>query len=115
MNLSENLSQFYGTENYYKTFVFNPKLRHTDGVQYFADTAGAFWLLDIIATEIYRLSAKHDFIAIDLDVNNGKAKITADDGNDHRIFQKNISYTDCPNGAYRFWLTGDVLMLPSEY
>jgi hypothetical protein len=115
MNLSENLSQFRGTENYYKTFLFNPKLKHTDGVQYFANTAGAFWFLDIVSTEIYKLTSQHDFIAITLDVDNGKAKITATDGDDHRIFQKNVSYTDCPNGSYSFWISGDVLMLPSEY
>ena len=115
MNLSENLSQFYGTENYYKTFLFNPRLKHTDGVQYFAKTAGAFWFLDIIATEIYKLTSQHEFIAITLDVDNGKAKITATDGDDHRIFQKNISYTDCPDGEYRFYLADNVLMLTSEY
>jgi hypothetical protein len=84
-------------------------------VQYFANTAGAFWFLDIVSTEIYKLTSQHDFIAITLDVDNGKAKITATDGNDKRIFQKNISYTDCPNGSYSFWISGDVLMLPSEY
>ena len=115
MKKSIDLSNFYGTEKYHKTFVFNPKLVHTDGVQYFADQAGAFWLLDIIATEIYPLTSQHDFLAITMDVKDKKAKLVVDDGNDNWIFQKNIEFTDCPNGEYRFWLIGNVLMLPSEY
>lgn len=110
-----DLSQFYGTENYHKTFLFNPNLVHTDGVQYFANEAGAFWFLDIVATEIYPLSKKEPFIVITLKANDGKATITADDGNDKRVFQKKISYTDCPDGEYRFYLADNVLMLTSEY
>lgn len=110
-----NLSGFTGTEQYHKTFLFNPNLVHTDGVQYFADQAGAFWLLDIIATEIYPFTSQHDFLAITMDVKDKKAKLVVDDGNDNWIFQKNIDFTDCPDGEYRFWLTGNVLMLPSEY
>jgi hypothetical protein len=115
MKTSLDLSQFYGTENYYKTFLFNPHLKHTDGVQYFAEKAGAFWFLDIIATEIYPKTKNEPFIVITLTVNDGKAKILADDGNDKRIFQKNVSYTDCPDGEYRFYLADNVLMLTSEY
>jgi len=115
MKTSLNLSQFYGTENYYKTFLFNPYLKHTDGVQYFAENAGAFWFLDIIATQIYQKTKNEHFIVITLKVNDGKAKIVADDGNDKRIFQKNVSYTDCPDGEYRFYLADNVLMLTSEY
>jgi hypothetical protein len=48
-------------------------------------------------------------------VNDKKAKLVVDDGNDNWIYQKNIEFTDCPDGEYRFWLTGNVLMLPSEY
>lgn len=110
-----DLSQFYGTEKYHKTFAFNPKLVHTDGVQYFADQAGAFWLLDIIATEIYPLTIQHPFMVITMTVSEKKAKLVVDDGNDNWIFQKNIDFTDCPDGEYRFYLIGDVLMLPSEY
>jgi len=115
MKTSLDLSQFYGTEKYHRTFVFNGSLVHTDGVQYFAEQAGAFWFLDIIATEIHPKSKNEPFIVITLSVNDKKAKIVADDGNDKRIFQKNVSYTDCPDGEYRFYLADNVLMLTSEY
>lgn len=112
-----DLSQFYGTENYYQTFMFTPKLHHTDGVQYFAENAGngAFWFLDIVATEIYPILKREPFIGITLFASDGKAKIVATDGNDKLVFKKNIDYTDCPDGNYHFYLTDNVLMLSSEY
>lgn len=112
-----DLSQFTGTENYYPTFMFTPKLHHTDGVQYFAENAGngAYWFLDIVATEIYPMLKREPFISISLFSNDDKAKIIATDGNEDVIFTKQIGYTDCPVGIYKFFLTDNVLMLTSEY
>ena len=110
-----DLSQFTGTEAYHRTFMFAPKLVHTDGVQYFAETAGCFWLLDIIATEVYPLTKKEPFIGITISSTGSKAKIFATDGNDKLVFSKPISNTDCPEGKYHFYLTDNVLMLTSEY
>lgn len=115
MKTTIDLSGFTGTENYHKTFLFNPKLVHTDGVKYFADEAGAYWFLDIIATEIWVKCKSEPFVVITLKAHDGKATIIADDGDDHRLFQKKIPYTDCPDGEYRFYLTDNVLMLTSEY
>lgn len=110
-----DLSQFYGTEKYWKTNIFTPSLKHTDGVQYFADEGGCYWFLDIVASEFYPLLKKEPFISIYLMVFDGKAKITAQDGNLDILKTKKINYTDCPNGEYSFYLTDDVLMLTSEY
>jgi hypothetical protein len=110
-----DLSQFYGTEKYHKTFVFSPNLKHTDGVQYFAEQAGAFWFLDIVATEIYPFSDKYPFMTIYLTVKDRKAEIIVQDGDISRVFQRHINFTDCPEGTYEFFLTDDVLMLCSEY
>ena len=119
MKTSLDLSQFYGTENYYKTFLFNPHLKHTDGVQYFAEQAGAFWFLDIIATEVFPMLKKEPFISIKLIVGSNQsdtdAVIVATDGDENVIFRKLIPHTDCPVGVYEFFLTDNVLMLTSEY
>ena len=37
------------------------------------------------------------------------------DGNGNDLFTKSIDYTDCPEGEWKFFFTGNVLMLPSEY
>jgi len=111
-----DLSQFYGTENYYRTnHLFAKDLVHTDGVQYFADTAGCYWFLDIIATEAFPLLKKEPFMAINLLVEDGKAKIAVEDGDLKTLLAKQIDYTNCPDGLYEFFLTNNVLMLTSEY
>ena len=110
-----NLSQFCGTTQYHRTFMFTPKLVHTDGVQYFAETAGCFWFLDIVATEVYPLTKKEPFLAINMLVENGQAKIAVEDGDLGLLFSKHIAHTDCPSGLYEFFLTDNVLMLTSEY
>lgn len=108
-----NLSQFCGTENYYKSSMFAPKMMHTDGVQYFCEEGGAFWFLDIVSTEIYPLP--NPFISIVLVSHDNHASIFATDGNEKEIFTKHIEYTDLPSGTYQFFLTDNVLMLTSEY
>lgn len=113
-----DLSQFYGTENYYRTNpIFAKDMVHTDGVKYFADNAGngAYWFLDIIATEVFPLLKKEPFMAINLLVEDGKAKIAVEDGDLKTLLAKQIDYTNCPDGLYEFFLTDNVLMLTSEY
>jgi hypothetical protein len=95
--------------------MFTPKLVHTDGVQYFAETAGCFWFLDIVATEVYPLTKKEPFLAINMLVEDGQAKIAVEDGDLGLLFSKHIAHTDCPSGLYEFFLTDNVLMLTSEY
>lgn len=110
-----DLSQFIGTTAYHRTFLFNKNLVHTDGVQYFADTAGAYWFLDIVATEFYPLTKKDPFLSIQLAVEDGIADICVEDGDCEIITQKHIPHTNCPDGLYKFFLTDNVLMLTSEY
>ena len=111
-----DLSQFTGTENYYRTnHLFAKDMVHTDGVQYFADPAGCYWFLDIIATEAFPLLKKEPFMAINLLVEDGKAKIAVEDGDLKTLLAKQIDYTNCPDGLYEFFLTNNVLMLTSEY
>lgn len=43
-----DLSPFTGTEHWYKHWLGG--LLYTDGVKYVADQAGAYWLIDAIAS-----------------------------------------------------------------
>jgi hypothetical protein len=114
-NTKLDLSQFTGTEKYWRTNIFAPEMVHTDGVQYFADEAHAYWFLDIVATEYFSLMTKHEFVSIQLAVEDGIADICVEDGDCEVLKQKHIDYTDCPDGLYRFFFTNNVLMLTSEY
>lgn len=117
MTLTTDLAQFTGTENYYK-HPFGPML-YTDGVQYLAQTVGAYWLLDLLATEVATLQSAEPFIAITLTVTGKKGVLTATDGDKGdgpvRLYSAPFYYTDFPEGEWKFFLTGGVLMLPSEY
>lgn len=118
-DLKTELSKFTGTEDWF----FNPlyrTMKYTDGIKYFAEKAGAYWFLDIIGTEYYPKTtgdkpAWDYFLAIKMDVEESKAKITVTDGNETTFATKVIPYTDCPEGEWNFYLTDNVLLLPSEY
>jgi hypothetical protein len=111
-----NLALFVGTEHYYR------HTRHTvltDGTKYLAETAGAFWLMDAIASYLPQFTGKQDFIVAKLVRTVNAAQLTLDDGNGRVLDQQHIEYTDFPMTSFQlyacwggeFW----VLMLCSEY
>jgi hypothetical protein len=115
--LSQNLCNFTGTEMWHRHGLVRDML-FTDGVHYFAESAGgggAFWLLDIIATEVFPLLKKEPFLVIRAIVNTSDCHIFADDGNDNLVWSRYIEYTDLQEGEWKFYLTDNVLLLPSEY
>lgn len=117
ITLQSELQQFTGTEQYYYS-PFYRWMKYTDGVKFFAENAGggAYWLLDIIGTEFRRLFDEHGFLVIELRVHdNESCDLVVEDGNYNELFARKISFTDCPQGVWRFFLQGNVLMLTSEY
>jgi hypothetical protein len=112
--LVDDLSNFTGTENWYRHNLMHDTV-YTDGVKYFAEKAGAYWFLDIVDTELFPLQKKEGFLSITMTVANEQASIVATDGNLTTLWNKEISFTDCPDGEYRFYFTDNVLLLTSEY
>ena len=125
-----DLSMFTRTEGYIRyNMPVTPKDQQmllTDGAHYFAENCGggAYWLMDIIQTEVVPLLTEENyFIVIKMDVlqgeNNKVATIVADDGNDNLLWSRDIGFTDADIGTWKFYLIDDgqqkVLMLPSEY
>ena len=116
--LEAELRQFTGTERYYK-YMFNIVL--TDGAKYLADRAGAYWLMDVVASwQLAKKVACEHFQAWNLNVQEDKkATVVADDGSGKEIARQKIPYTDFPLRSQRLYLVNDgryrVLMLPSEY
>lgn len=114
VQLRHELAQFTGTEKWYRHGI-NRHMLYTEGVQYFCERAGCYWFLDIVATEHFRLQRLHPFLAIALEAGDSKANIFVDDGDGKPIYRRHIEYTDCPDGTWRFYLTDNVMLLPSEY
>lgn len=115
--LDSHLCQFSGTENWYRHWLAKAML-YTDGVKSFAEhggQGGAYWFLDVVATECFPLLRKEGFLHIVLSVQGGQATAKADDGNGRPLWTKAIAFTDMQEGDWRFYLTDNVLLLPGEY
>lgn len=118
-DLRAKLAHHTGSETLYR---YPLMMRHlyTEGVHDFIENAGggAYWLLDIIMTEpaISEGMRRESFVMIELVVEDTKARLSVRrDINDPEIFSRFIKYTDCPEGAWKFYFVDGVLMLPSEY
>lgn len=108
------LNQFTGTEKYYKHWT--NRIIYTDGIQYLAEKAGAYWLVDTIASyqkdfsdagfQVWTLSKYLDDSAV---------LTMKEDSGEPDIVRQEIGYTDFPLESIRLWVSNGVLMLPSEY
>jgi hypothetical protein len=114
-DLRNELAHCTGTETWYRHSL-NRHMRYTEGVQLFAERAAGYWFLDIVGTEFFQLQKKSEFVLITLLVKGRKAIILVSDGNENKLRRnRNISFTDCPEGEWKFYLTNNTLLLPSEY
>jgi hypothetical protein len=130
--LRQALAQYYGCEQPFRS-PLHPKVLYTDGFKCFLANAGngAYWLLDILGTqpEIHAGVAAHGMCVVVLHVVGSQAKLTVardyrspEKDEDTRIgtfseiaYEREIDYTDCPEGVWKFYFIGNMLMLPSEY
>ena len=89
---------------------------YTEGVRHVASELGAYWLLDaIFSVQFTPQVLGQKFQVWKLKVQDSSATLTLEDGNDNEVFKQEISYTDFPLEEITFWLTNNVLLLPSEY
>ena len=116
-----DLNSFCGTTQYFRYLC---GLKLTDGVKYLADEAGAYWLLDIIAS--YQTDPKirrEPFQVWELtlspkDKATGKqaAVVTMKTDTKHPLLVKQeIEYTDFPLDSITLYLIDGVILLTSEY
>lgn len=113
-----DLDQFYGSDTFYRHPAFK-QFCFTEGVQYLANSGGAYWLIEkIFACQscVSTLSNQY-FTTWTLTKNKtGKgARLVCTDGNDFELYGENILFTDFPLQSVTLWLTNNTLLLPSEY
>jgi hypothetical protein len=91
----------------------------TDGAFLMAELCGAFWLLDIIASYQRKPKLKKiDFQVwrLTIDTTTGAGMVTCTDGNNKKLAEKELDYTDFPlPEGITLWKEGDVILLPSEH
>jgi hypothetical protein len=117
LHLNAELKNFTETETWYRHPLFG-KFLYTDGVQYLAKEAGAYWLIDLIfGFQHDQANLKNEeFQTWDLSIEeNQTATLTCGDGNDNILFTHRLDYTDFPLDKIRLFFSYNVLLLPSEW
>lgn len=114
-----NLEGFTGTERYYKHLL---GILYTDGVKYLAQEAGAYWLIDAIASWQISPKVKRDpmlqeiqFWKLRVNPDNNTAVLICERDSDDVAITQEIPYTDFPLESVKLYLADGVLLLPSEY
>ena len=118
--LNQKLTGFTGTINWYHHWT--NLLSYTDGVKTLAESVGAFWLIDAIASwQIKPKVAKCDFQVWTLTVKEDQtaALQMQEDTGLQPVVTQQLVYTDFPVGVFKLWVEGNgqerVLLLPSEH
>ena len=110
------LSQFTGTENYYR---LSRKHLLTDGTKYLADKAGCYWLMDAAASHLAEIGTADWFLLVRVEVRDSSATMYYEDGNGNEHARQQVPYTDFPLASATLYACWDgehwVIMLPSEY
>ncbi|MGG6294943.1 DUF6876 family protein [Leptolyngbya sp. AN02str] len=113
-----DLAQFTGTSTYYQHSL---GVQYTDGVHYLAERAGAYWLIDAIASwqidpRVHRDPMLQQIQFWKLVVNDDRSALLVcerDEG-DVAVSQE-IPFTDFPLKQVRLYFQNGVVLLPSEY
>lgn len=116
IDLLQSLRHFHGTEVWYRHEVFR-MFTYTEGVQFLAENAECYWLLDEIFGSQYESAEvkREPFQCWTLTTDKNRGILTCEDGNGLAVFRKFIPFTDFPMQEIRLFFTDSVLLLPSEY
>ena len=120
------LGHFYGTAPEdllgHRPIPGGPRVILTEGTQYVAREAGAFWLMDIFALKGRGWIESGDGMAVvKLDVaSDSTARLTVTDGNDTVLYTERLDFTSFPAPGIKIWLEPwhdgtPVALLPTEH
>jgi hypothetical protein len=113
-----DLRQFTGTSEWFRHSLMR-NILYTEGVQFVAESASAYWLIDKIATlQLEPKIAAEEFQVWRLVVTGTEAVLTADDGNGiagKTLHTERLTFTDFPLAEIEMWVEGNVILLPSEH
>jgi len=114
-NLELNLAQFTGTAHWYKHLS---GMLYTDGVEYVAEHAGAYWWIDLVGSYQYGKVAKMPFqvwtLTVDLEKQTAVATMK-EDSHTPVLIRQEIEFTDFPLAKFECWVCDGTMLLKSEY
>jgi hypothetical protein len=115
--LEADLAQFCGTDNWWRHWT--RRITYTDGVKFLAEKAGAYWLIDLVASYQTARLRREEFQIWTLTVDRQRtppAVTTCQSDTDKPLLvRQEIEHTDFPLAAITLWLVKAVLILPNEY
>ncbi|HYK01296.1 MAG TPA: hypothetical protein VE974_06040 [Thermoanaerobaculia bacterium] len=115
--LRSALAAFTGTADYHhhETASFS----YSDGVKFLADEAGAYWLIELIASWQKRCRKDRPLrtsqvweLRVDLETKSGVLVCLR--ALEDEVFRISLPFTDFPLAFMRLYLENEVLMLPGE-
>ena len=115
-----DLAQFTGTEQWFRHGL-NRKCLYTEGVRFVAESAGAYWLIDVIASAQFIGRVREETFQVwHLVVNGAGGIVTCDDGGKDGarpfvVYSQDLDFTDFPLPEIKFYCCDGVVMLPTEY
>lgn len=115
--LLSNLSQFTGTERYYRVL---PTFVVTDGLKYLMDQAGCYWLAQLYGLQLVGIDFNIDpFTVLKFHRKGSGGIVNIEDGNGNVLAWQGLDYTDFPFDQFSLYACWDganwVGMLTSEY
>ena len=119
--IKANLRQFTGSEEFYRHGLFRSFI-YTEGMNYVAETCGAYWLLDAILSWQNERQIRQDcrlahfqFWRLRVNHNDNTAVLSCEDGNGKIVLTQDIDHTDFPLTEFTCYLINRTLLLPYEY
>jgi hypothetical protein len=112
------LAHCTGTERWYEHWT--GRLHYTDGVYLMAETAGAHWLIDLVASynrqEPFQVWTLRVDRSAKREIDEPMAVVTMqEDSNQPIKVTQGFGYTDFPVDEFKLYLIDGILLLPSEY
>jgi len=111
----EQLGQFIGTERWYSHWT--KLLTYTDGIKYVAEEAGAYWLIDLVASyqpKLKDIPFQLWVLSVDQETQSGTIYAVEDTGKPHLVEQE-LEYTSFPLKHFEFYCIDGVMLLKGEY
>ena len=133
--LKDTLNTFTGTEGYHRFSILFRNVLLTDGAHFLADEAGAYWLMDVIASHLSKVPAEEHLTIAHLSVHPERWATfrllgDIDEKRDEygrlesvefidTYAEQHIDYTDFPLDEIKLYVVRQdwhwVVLLPSEY
>ena len=113
--LLQELAHFTGCLERYRHWT--RRLIYTPGIQHLAENAGAYWLIDLVASwQTKPEVTKENFQIWQLVVRTDRTATATATADDQRLLaSQDIPDTDFPLAEITAWLVDGTLILPGEY